>query len=207
MQSTLRIASLVFSLSAAVVAAPGKDSGTKTFPLPDGSSATLGPDGFGFRRDAQGNHARPFSILRPSGQSPLGGFGPSDLELQRRIAIPHRPLSGGGSVVVTFANATVQPEAQAATRGRGHVRTGNSRIDATLASVKAHRAQRLSVAPSTGLDLSRTSLLHVAGADARSAARALAATPGVLYARADLPVGSMATDLRPMPDADVRRAQ
>src|SRR4051812_39691574 len=118
MQSTLRIASLVFSLSAAVVAAPGKDSGTKTFQLPDGSSATLGPDGLGFRRDAQGNHARPFSILRPSGQSPLGSFGPSDLELQRRIAVPHRPMAGGGSVVVTFANAAVEPETQAATRGR-----------------------------------------------------------------------------------------
>ncbi|MFL5409291.1 MAG: S8 family serine peptidase, partial [Myxococcales bacterium] len=116
-----------------------------------------------------------------------------------------RSFSGAASVVVTFANASVQPGA-ASIRG-GHVRTGDPRIDETLASIKAHRAHRVAIAPSAGLDLSRTYLLHVSGTDARSAARALAATPGVLYARPDLPIGSMATDLKPMPDADVRRAQ
>src|SRR5437868_12683655 len=164
-------------------------TGIKTFTLPDGSTAKLGPDGLGWRTDRNGLRGAPFTVMRPQGQGGMGGrFGPSDLELQRRLSLPQRGRFAPGRVIVSIPGATPLTGA-AAIKG---ARTGDARVDETLRAVGARSMRGVSAGSSLFV-------VEVAGDDPVRAARKLRATPGVAYAEPDWIVSSMATEPKPIP--------
>jgi Subtilase family len=174
-------------------------TGVKTFTLPDGSTARVGSDGLGWRTDRSGVRGAPFTVMRPQGQAAVGGsFGPSDLEIQRRLALPSRGRFAPGRVIVSVPGATSQVGAAATNAAR----TGDPRVDETLRSVGA-RSMR---AVSGGSNLF---VVDVAGDDPVRAARKLRATAGVAYAEPDWIVSSMATEPKAIPQTALRpvRAQ
>jgi hypothetical protein len=169
-------------------------TGAKTFTLPDGSTAKLGPDGLGWRTDRNGLRGAPFTVMRPQGQGGLGGrFGPSDLEIQRRLALPQRGRFAPGRVIVSVPGAA-PATGFAATKG---ARTGDARVDETLRTVGARSMRAVSAGSSLFV-------VDVAGDDPVRAARKLRATPGVAYAEPDWIVSSMATEPRPIPQTALR---
>jgi hypothetical protein len=169
----------------------------KTIPLPDGSTAKLGPDGIGWRTDRNGRRSAPFTVMRAQGQGGIGGqFGPSDLEIQRRLALPHRGPFAPGRVIVSVPGATPQIGAAATNVAR----TGDPRVDDTLRAIGARRLRAVGAGPNLFV-------VDVKGDDPVHAARALRATPGVGFAEPDWIVASMATDPRPIPQSALRPLQ
>src|SRR5439155_12211384 len=66
------------------------------------------PDGFGWKSDARGLHARPFTVLRPQGRPALGDApGPTDDDIQKRLSLPPRGLFPTGDVIVVLGGASV----------------------------------------------------------------------------------------------------
>ncbi|HZT09833.1 MAG TPA: hypothetical protein VFB09_02240, partial [Actinomycetota bacterium] len=140
-----------------------------TFRLYDGSTVTLGPDGFGSRTDPSGR-MHPLTMMRPAGRSAMGGFGPDARSIIKRASLPERGRFVPNELLVALENAP------AAASGKAHVLTGDPGTDAALRGVGAISARPLVAGlalrsgESPSLDLSRFFVVRVDAGDPVSAA-------------------------------------
>ncbi len=189
--------------------------GAKTYVLFDGSTATIGPDGLGFRKDVRGG-VRPVFIQRLEGRSAMGGdWGPDEEAIIRRLSLPDRGLYASGEVLVVLARSAAPFSAAA---GRAGSLTGDSAVDAALRKEGAVAARPLAPAargatsgaglePSLSLgDLSRAFVVSLKDEDPRAAAQHLSKSSGIMYASPNWTVASMALDPRPIASWAVERA-
>ena len=196
--------------------APSGD--VQKFTLYDGSKVEVGPDGMGWRTDANGEHPRPFSAVGPQASSALGDKpGPARNDLIRQLSTRDHSGSAPGTVLVALSSGTVDGAGIAAARGRtvraahttdGRVNStlklvGASSAEALLDGVPAARVAELSSAAGRRLgpqavDLTRVYVVKV-GDGAADAARRLRATPGVAFAEPDFYVSAMDTNPVPLP--------
>ena len=195
--------------TAASVDAREPASGARSYVLFDGSTATLGADGFGSRRDVRGG-VRPVFVERPRGHSAMGGgWGPDDRSIIRRLSIPDRGRYVPGEVIVVLESGVARSLAGTAGTSKQALMTGDPAVDATLRDAGAVGARPLAPSLLSGPvgggraralargDLSHAWVVRLKGVDARVAARRLRDAPGVLYASPNWTVSSMAGEPRP----------
>src|SRR5437868_1089027 len=98
--------SSVLALAACALAAPfalaESPKGTRTYKLYDGSTATVGTDGIGWRTDKNGRDGRPFTLTLPGGKL-------NDLAILRQLSVPKRS-GAAGRVLVTVAPGAAAPK-------------------------------------------------------------------------------------------------
>jgi len=173
-----------------------------TFTLYDGSTVTLGQDGFGVRKDAKGrNH--PFSMMRPAGHSAMGdAWGPDARAIIRRASLPQRGRYAPDEILIELAHA---PAASANDmRGAGVARlTGDASADLALRTLGAVSAR----AVASGAGLSRFFVVRLRGADPQAAAQSLRGAAGIAYAGPNWTVSSMALEPRALPTWAVDQAR
>ncbi len=195
-------------------AAPSQSA--KTYELFDGSTATVGADGFGFQKDARGR-VRPLFILGPQGHSAMGGeWGPDERAIIRHLSLPDRGLYVPGEVLVVLARGAAPSSLAAAAPGS---LTGDATADSSLRKEGAVTARPLAAAMAGGrasaggapslwaTDLSRAYVVGLKGEDPRTAARRLSGAPGILYASPNWTVSSMAVEPRSVPSWAVDAAR
>jgi hypothetical protein len=101
--------------------------------LPDGSVATMGADGLGWRTDAKGESGWPFAFAVPEESSALGdSFGPGDLEILRRMVV-RRPSPSGADLLVSFRERDHAGRAHGRLQHRRGAARGGRAIDALAA--------------------------------------------------------------------------
>jgi hypothetical protein len=188
------------------------------FTLYDGSKVEVGPDGMGWRTDANGQHPRPFTAVGPQASSVLGDQpGPNRDELTRQLSTRYHSGSAPGTVLVALSSGTVNGARMASQQGHTvrAAHTTDARVNSTLKAVGATSAQALldgvpadRVAQLSGaashrlgsyaVDLTRLYTMKITGSSAE-AARRLRATPGVAYAEPDFYVSPMDTGAIKLP--------
>src|SRR5215470_7979000 len=123
------------------------DSGSvQRFTLYDGSKVEVGPDGMGWRTDANGQRPRPFSAIGPQASSALGDKpGPNRNDLIQRLSTHAHSGSAPGTVLVALASGTVDGAQMAAPKGRTvrAAHTTDSRVNPVLKAVGATSAESL----------------------------------------------------------------
>src|SRR5262245_57074977 len=171
-----------------------------TFRLYDGSTVTLGADGFGARTDTSGR-MHPLTMLRPAGRSAMGGFGPDARSIIKRASLPERGRFVPGELLVALEN----PSSISAAAREADVLTGDPAADGALRGAGAISARPL-VAASPGsagarpsLDLSRLFVVRMGAADPVTAAAKLRGAPGIAYAGPNWIVSSMALEPHTIP--------
>ena len=168
----------------------------QTYVLYDGSTASVGADGFGSRTDPHGR-VSPVVVVRPRGRSAMGDLrGPDRREIIRRLSLPRRGHYVPDEVLIALKDET--PRA-----AQGSLLTGEASVDAALRAAGAVSARPLAA----GLPGGRGYLLRLKGADPRSAARRLRETAGVAYASPNWTVSSLAAGPHPIPDWVIDRAR
>ncbi len=193
-------------------AAEQRGTPADTFRLYDGSTVTLGADGFGARTDANGR-MRPLIMMRPAGRSAMGGWGPEARSIVKRASLPDRGRFVPGEILVALDAAsagTISPEL-----GNEDALTGDLDADAALRGVGAVSARPLLAGnsrsgervPSSSLDLSRFFVVRVNGADPLTATASLRGARGISYAGPNWIVSSMATEPHTIPAWAADRAR
>jgi hypothetical protein len=190
---------------------------TKTFFFGDGTSATIGADGMGWRQDAAGRFGRPVALMLPQGRSAIASFGPSDLAIERRLTMGSTRAYVPGRIVVVFSPgirfSAAGPHASAVTNDSQvnqvlrDLRPTSVKplFDAALAGALGPVAARSRFGSGT-IDPSAAYVVNVAGLEPRLAVARLRALLQVRYAEPDWTVGSFSTDPKPFSAWSVQRA-
>ncbi len=210
------VAKALAQRSAAAAAAHPAAKAPETLKLYDGSTVTLGADGFGARTDANGRQ-HPFTMMRPSGRSAMGGWGPDSRSIIKRASLPERGRFVPGEILVALAAAPAGVSANAEAAPNAQAFTGNAAADAALQAVGAISARPLvaskpdrsagTTTASASLDLSRFFIVRIKGADPVTAARKLRGAPGITYAGPNWTVSSMALEPHAIPAWAVDKAR
>ncbi len=183
----------------------------ESYTLYDGSTVTLGADGFGSRTDARGGR-HPVTVLRPQGRSAMGdAWGPDRRDILRRFSVAPRGLYAPGEMILVLAAGGA-----AATPGAGAL-TGDAGVDARLRAAGAVKAEPLLETPpaagsgggprGAAIDLARAYLVRLDGTDPRVAAKKLRGADGIAYAGPNWTVSTLSMDPRPLPSWLLERAR
>jgi hypothetical protein len=199
--------------------------GTHRYQLRDGSTVTLGTDGFGVHADAAGRQRGMFWMPLAAGRAIFtGGNWPSTAAIERRVAQLGRGLAAK-SLIVVFANAQVNlgaAEGSALTHAplvsdpalERALREAGARSIAPLLPAGHLAALAGAGSPGAPLDLSRAYVVGVGDSDPVAAARHLRSAAGVRYAVPNwtvspmsiephrIPAGALQTAARAAPAAD-----
>ncbi len=198
---------------------PGSEGQVQKFTLYDGSKVEIGPDGIGWRTDANGQHGRPFAAIGPQAASALGDQPvPNKDSLISKLSTGPRTGATPGEVLIVLSSGTVDGAALPSPKGHRlrAAHTTDGRVNAALRAVGAQSAESLFTrvpaarlgslnAAATArlgggaLDLARAYRVHVTGMSSNAAARQLRSTPGIAYAAPDYYVSTFATDPVPLP--------
>lgn len=182
--------------------------------LYDGSTLTLGQDGFGVRTDIHGrNH--PFLMMRPQGRSAMGGWGPDTRSIVKRASLPERGRYVPGEILVAVDGAPSGFFGNGATASE--LLTGDRAADDALRAVGAISARPLAPSlsgrisgaqkTSSALDLSRFFVVRLKGMDPVSATQQLRGATGIAYAAPNWTVSSMALEPHAIPSWVIDKAQ
>lgn len=172
----------------------------ESYPLYDGSTVTLGRDGFAVRTDPSGRR-RVLPMVRSAGHPALGSeFGPDARSIVRLASLPERGRFVPGEIVVALVAPPVGPAASR--EASAEVLTGDPAADEALRSVGAVSARPLAAsgfARRDGFDLSRFFVVRIQGTDPASAARTLRGAAEIAYAGPNWIVSSMAVEPHAVP--------
>ena len=226
------LAGPAFAVRAAAGSSPApagqqQSDGTRKVPMPGGETISVAPDGTATLTSAQGTVLGIKKLVVPQGSSGLGPLsGPSDDQVRAAFAqSPYQKaptdvvavLSGpttvtGAPLVGKEALGTRAPVTTNASVNSALAKVGAVSVQPMFPDLSATDAAQLTASArsrlgASALDLSKIVLVNLKSGNADTAAKILAATPGVTSALPDLQVTTMSTPPSPLPTALINDAQ
>ncbi|TDP92840.1 S8 family serine peptidase [Labedaea rhizosphaerae] len=173
--------------------------------MPDGGSITVGPDGTATRIDAHGKTLAKTVLALPQGSSGLGSLAPADDSVRAAFARATTPAQPADVLVQLAGSTTVTGAPLGA--GRRAAKTSDTGVNAAFGKVGATSVEPVFPGVTDVPALAKTVLVHLSGHDPDTAAKTLAATPGVVSAQPNRRAATMSIGAVPVPQPAVKSAK
>lgn len=183
-----------------------QQNGTRTFSLPNGSTAVLGDGGLGKRLD-QAGRSQPFLLVTPQHRTAVEAApGPSNIAIAERLSHMNHGSFAPGEVIVVFRGVDVNTISSALARRQNLSALGvQPALAATFSKIGARSILRLF--RGTGmLDAVQPCLITIGKSSPSVAASELRLLPSVVYASPNYYVSTLHSGAVPIPAWEQHRS-